>query len=158
MLNRFKKWLPTEDYIKSHKHLRVVSRYLHDKDLWHITEKSTSRAALVGLFMAFVPVPFQMLLAVLAGLPLRANLLISVVLVWLSNPLTMGPMYYGCYLLGKKLLGISNNDTQNFHSISDWLSNAHLIWQPLLLGCFVSGLVCSIVGYVVVKIFWKVLT
>ena len=154
MFNRFKKWLPSQQYIKSHKSLRLINKYLHDEDLWHITPKSTARGVAIGVFYAFIPLPIQMLLAVITGLIFRANLILSVGLVWLSNPLTMGPMYYACYLLGKRILGMNGTKVPAFHSFSEWLSHAYLIWQPLLAGCLVAGGISGLLGYAAVRLFW----
>jgi len=56
----------------------------------------------VGLFCAFVPLPIQMLLAAAAAIIFRVNLPISVGLVWITNPVTIPPMFYFCYKVGTR--------------------------------------------------------
>ena len=46
-----------------------------------------------------------MLLAALIAIWLKVNLPLSVALVWVSNPITMGPMFYFAYKLGALLMG-----------------------------------------------------
>jgi uncharacterized protein (DUF2062 family) len=48
----------------------------------------------VGLFCAFIPVPFQMLLAAPSAIIFSANLPVSIALVWITNPITMPPIFF----------------------------------------------------------------
>jgi len=122
--------------------------------LWHINRRSFSAAVALGIFCAFIPVPFQMLIAAIGAILLRVNILVAVPMVWISNPLTMGPMYYVCYLLGAQML---NLEPQRFHfELSfDWLvTGLAAIWQPFLLGCFTIGAICALAAFVLVRVLW----
>lgn len=44
------------------------------------------RGLAVGAFYAFVPFPWQMLLAAITALWLRFNLPVAVAMVWITNP------------------------------------------------------------------------
>ena len=102
-----KKYMPDHETIRNHPHLnKIFGTLLHDPNLLHLNRRSVSMAFAVGLFMAFVPVPFQMVLAAAAAIIIRCNLPISVGLVWVSNPFTMPPLFYFCYLVGTWILGI----------------------------------------------------
>ena len=122
--------------------------------MWHINRRSCSLAVALGIFCAFIPVPFQMVIAAALAILFRANILLTVPMVWLSNPFTMGPLYYFCYLLGAEMLGI---EPQRFHfELSfDWLlSGLARIWQPFLLGCFTVGAICALASFILVRILW----
>jgi len=106
MRNILKKYSPTPEYIKNHKQLGWLKQHLQNASLWNFNRKSISKAFAVGLFFAFLPMPFQMLLAAPAAIIVSSNLPISIALVWITNPLTIAPIYYGCYKLGSYLLGI----------------------------------------------------
>lgn len=58
-----------------------------------------------------------MLLAAAVAIPLRVNLPLSVALVWLTNPLTMPPIFYGTYLVGVAVLG---HEKQEFAFEPTW--------------------------------------
>lgn len=112
----------------------------------------------MGLFMAWVPVPFQMLLAAGGAILCRVNLPLSVALVWISNPLTMPPLFYGAYLTGCQLLGkpALNIDIQFTWS---WLiSVLETVAPPLLLGSLVLALLSSLLGYTQIRTFWRINT
>lgn len=150
-----KRFMPDHEKIRNHKHLKIFGKLIHDPNLWHLNKKSVSGAFANGLFMAFVPVPFQMVLAAGAAIFARVNLPLSVALVWLTNPITMPPMFYGTYRVGAWLMGI---DTGSFHfELSyEWLmTELAAIWKPFLLGCFVTGVIASVLGYFGIRFLWR---
>jgi uncharacterized protein (DUF2062 family) len=96
----------------------------------------------------------QMLLAACIAIMVHSNLPISVGLVWISNPLTMAPIFYLCYKVGAYLLGIPDQ-AFSFELSWEWLTEGvSQIWWPLLLGSVVCGLVFSILSYVGIRYFW----
>lgn len=112
-------------------------------------------AVAIGLFVAFIPMPFQMVVAAALAIVARVNLPISVALVWITNPLTMPPVMYFSYRLGARLLG------ERVHPISfeptlNWLlTEAKMIWEPLLLGSLICGAFSAIVGYFTIRSLWR---
>ena len=153
--NLLRRWLPHDSRFREHKHLRWLGRRLHDPNLWHLNRRSVSGAAFVGLFMAWVPLPTQMLLAGIFALWLRVNLPVAVVLVWITNPLTIPPMSYFAYKVGARLLGRPAQEMQVELSL-DWLGDqlGH-IWAPMLVGSLLIGLVSGLIGLVAVRMLWR---
>lgn len=149
------RYMPDCDKVRNHKHLRCFGRWLHKSALWKLNRRSVAMAVAVGLFFAFVPVPFQMILAAGGAVYFNANMPISVGMVWLTNPLTMPPVFYFAYLVGDWLLGSQGGEFQ-FEASWDWLVHglAH-VWQPFLLGCFVLGVSSALLGYVGMHVTWR---
>ena len=110
MKDRWRKLIPSRDSLREISALRPVARWLNRSELWHFNRRSLSGAAFVGLFSAFIPVPSQMLLAALIAIVTRVNLPLSVALVWITNPITIPPMFYASYRLGAWILGIDAAD------------------------------------------------
>jgi len=153
--NLIKKYLPDPEFIKEHKHLKIFGDLLHSANLWHLNRRSAAGACAIGLFMAFVPVPFQMLLAASCAMLFRVNLPLSVALVWISNPITMPPMFYATYVLGAWLLQTPVHPFA-FELTMEWLIQAISLYGPaFLLGCFVAGTFFSILGYFSVRWLWR---
>jgi uncharacterized protein (DUF2062 family) len=156
MPRRFiKRYMPDPNSIREHKSLRFFGRLLHDPNLWHLNRHSVARAMAVGLFAAFMPIPLQMLLAAGLAIWVRGNLPISVSLVWLTNPLTMPPIFFLTYTLGAWLMGApprSLPDALTWEWISGQLST---LWQPFLLGSLVTGVVAGALGYGLTMLYWR---
>ena len=102
----FRRYLPSPREVRHNRQLRLaLGELLHDPNLWHLNRRSVSGAFAVGLFLAWIPLPIQMVSAGLLALLLRVNLPLAVVLVWITNPLTMGPMFWSAWWLGAWILG-----------------------------------------------------
>ncbi len=154
MKKTLKRLSPDPEALKNHKYLGWLSKHLHDASLWNFNRRSISKAFAVGLFCAFIPVPFQMLLAAPAAVLFSANLPLSVALVWITNPVTMPPIYYGCYKLGAWILGVEVQ--QDFVMSLDYVWEVFgVIWQPFLLGCMVVSAVSAFTGYWLIQSIYR---
>lgn len=139
----FQRWLPSVSQVKSHPKLQWLSTWLHEPQLWHYSRRALAGGTAVGLFSAFIPIPIQFVLAAILAVMLRVNLPLSVTLVWISNPLTMGPIFYFTYQVGMVLLGWSPEQVT--------LTN---FWLPLCLGSLVIAVSSASLGYWLVSILW----
>lgn len=151
-----KRYMPSPERIKQNKSLRFMGTMLHDPNLWHLNRHSVARAMAVGLFVAMLPIPMQMLLSAVIAMPLRANLPISIGLVWLTNPVTMPAVFYIQYKIGSMLLGAPERSMPMELSLTWLTSEIHLIWQPLLLGAVLIGAVLAAVGYAGTMLYWRI--
>lgn len=142
------KFIPDHNVIKQHKNLQFLGDKLHDPNLWHLNRRSASMAFAVGLFCAWIPTPGQMAIAAIGAFYFRGNLPVSIALVWITNPVTMPPLFYFAYLVG---LSVLNLPTATF-SVNAVLSSDILF--PFLTGCLIIGVVCSTVGYFGINYFW----
>lgn len=151
-----RKYMPDHEKIRNHVHLnRLFGNLLHDPNLLHLNRRSVSSAFAVGLFIAFVPIPFQMVLAAAVAILVRCNLPIAVTLVWITNPFTMAPIFFFCYKVGTWFLEAPIRQIQ-FSPSWEWFSTElGILWQPLLLGCFVVGLISAVLGYGLVRLLWR---
>ena len=152
----FKRFMPDHHAIRNHKYLSIFGERLHDPNLWHLNRRSASGATAIGLFMAFVPLPFQMVFAALGAFWFRVNLPIAVALVWLTNPITMPAIYYATYKFGSWVIGRPAPENA-FHFSYEWFTRElTVIWQPFLLGSLLAGLVFGLVGYFAVRALWRI--
>ena len=151
----FQRFLPHRKTIKEHKLLQVFGDWLHEPNLWHLSRRSVAGAFAVGLFFAWMPVPFQMVLAAGTAILLRTNLPLSVVIVWITNPITIPPMFYFAYTLGTWIVGVPVTDF-SFELSFNWLLNElAAIWKPFLVGCFIMATLSSLLGYTTIQLVWR---
>src|SRR3989338_3309656 len=151
----FKRFMPHPDSIKGNKSLRFLGQVIHDPNLWHLNRHSVARAMAIGLFWARIPMPMQMLAAAATAITARANLPLSIGLVWLTNPITMPPVFYCSYSLGAWLMGTPALQMQDEITLG-WITQilgSH--WQPLYLGSLVAGLFLALSGYVLTQVYWR---
>jgi len=141
--------------IRDHRNLRFLGQMLHHPHLWHLNRRSVAGAFSVGLFVAFVPVPFQMAIAAILAILFHTNLPISVMLVWVSNPVTIPALFYFAYWIGSRILDVPVRRV-NFELSFDWLmTSLHTIWEPFLLGCFILGISCALLGNILMRVLWR---
>jgi len=148
--------MPDYEKIRNNKQLnKVFGTLLHDPNLLHLNRRSVSTAFFVGLFMAFVPLPSQMIMAAAVAILIRCNLPISVGLVWVSNPVTMPPLFYFAYKVGAVILNTPEHKF-SFELSWEWLgTELAAIWEPFLLGCAICGIVFGALGYVLIRLLWR---
>lgn len=145
--------LPDPREILQNKYLRVFGTLLQDPNLWHLNRRSASGAFAVGLFVMYMPPVGQFFMAAAGAIKLRVNLPIAVSLVWLSNPLTIPPMFYLAYVIGGALLGqpIRAFEPAFWLDWHNWLS----VVGPVMLGSLICATVCSLAGYFTIQAIWR---
>lgn len=152
----FKKYAPHPDKIKDNQYLAWLGGALHLPCLWHFNRRNVTLAFGIGFFCMWIPFPFQTLIAAVLAVILRANLPLAVALVFITNPVTIPPMFYSAYELGAFIL---NHDVQTvkFELSIDWLKTTlGQIWQPLLVGCSTLAVISSLIGYYGIQLLWRV--
>ncbi|MDF1641064.1 DUF2062 domain-containing protein [Thalassolituus oleivorans] len=149
------KLFPSPEQVRGNPSLKFLSPLFSKPNLWHINRRAVARAFLIGLFTAFLPLPFQMGIAAFFAFYINANLPISMGLVWISNPITIPPIFYGTYLLGALMLGTPPGDFHIELSL-DWaLNELTAIWIPLFVGSLTVGIVLAVSGYLSIQLAWR---
>lgn len=159
-----RKWIKTQLFekhrIHEHPQLEKFAKVLTREDLWHVNRHSISSATAIGLFCAFIPIPFQMLVALPIAILFRANVFLSLALVWITNPITITPIFYLCYQIGRTVVndGRTVPDGQNIDGFSaQWFSEGlTTVGLPLLVGSLLVGSVLALLGYILVQVAWRI--
>ncbi len=152
--NLVKKWFPGYESVRGHRALGILGPRLRAPDLWHLNRRSVAGAFAVGLFVAFLPIPMQMLLAAIIAIAVRVNLPVSVLLVWVSNPVTIPPILYTAYTIGRWILNEPRR-TLRVELTVEWITRELLtIWVPVMVGSLVLAVVASAAGYLTIRVLW----
>lgn len=153
--HRLRRLIPAAQAFSQHRALRPFGPLIHDANLWHLNRYSVSTAVFVGIFFAFIPLPLQSLMAAGVAIVVRCNLPLAVLLIWISNPVTMPPMFYATYKLGAWLMGIPPQPF-HFEFTREWFALQIIdAWQPLLLGSVVAGLLFGLLGFIAIRLLWR---
>lgn len=135
-------------------HRRVIQPVLRLNDSPH----SLALGVTMGVFVAFTPtVGIQITIVVILGTLLRANRIAAVAMTWISNPVTMIPMYYAYYLLGLFVLRRDGIDREQFNELcrlgdgrSSWQFVAdifHRLGAPLWIGSLIIAVIVTVPVY-----------
>ena len=130
---------------------------LHDPELWHLGRRSVAGGVGLGFFLAFIPLPVQMLFGTLLAVLWRVNLPVTMAAIWLTNPLTMAPMFLFAYKVGTWIVGgDSHISASAFEPTLDFaLTTFRGIWLQLMVGCFVCGVSAGAIGNLAVRWLWR---
>lgn len=109
-----------------------------------------SRGIAIGIFCAFLPMPFEMVPAIFMAVMIGANVPFAVAGVWISNPITWIPLYTPCYLLGAKIMQLEPIPV-------DQISMLQLGWHYVALwaGCLIVGTFVSLSTHFLLNLIWS---
>ena len=119
---------------------KLIEKYNLPRAHLSINRRTVTRGILVGLFWAFIPMPFQMVGVLAVAAIFRFNVPVAIAMVWLSNPLTMPPMYYIEYLTGNLILGRDGLD--GIQLSMEWFTNH---WDDIIVPLYTGAAFYSIV-------------
>lgn len=110
-IRRVKRWLrplPRRTNLRRYPLLKFFAERVRKRSyLWSFRVANVVPALYAGCILSLMPlVGFQIALACLLAVWLRANLPILFGLQWISNPLTIFPIWYGAYQIGRHFLGL----------------------------------------------------
>ena len=124
--------------------------------LLHLNRHSVSLASVCRYFLCLhASTGIQTLIAAAMCFWLGANLPIGLMTIWISNPLTIPPMFYLTHQLGSFLLG---SEPVNFTVTMSWEWFSNLgsgILLPLIAGSLLSGIILASIGYFFILYLWR---
>lgn len=163
-----RRWIPDRHALARSRWLKPLARYLEDDALWASNRRSVGRAVGIGLFFGFLLPIGQFLFAIAVAIVLRAHVGIAAAATLVTNPLTLGPVYWLAYRLGRWLNGagsasaadgaqVAAADTalMQADSASSLLEAAKLAGWPLLSGLLALAVCGAIAGPMLVHLFWR---
>ena len=161
----FRKYLPTRDSVRQNRYIGFFGAALQHHNLWHLHRRSVAGGVAVGLFCGMIPGPLQMLSAALLAILFRVNLPVAVIGTWFTNPLTIVPLYFIAYSLGKFVTGGGGNGApyagpdwfslpfgQWLPALADWLTS---MGKPFILGLVLLAAILAVAGYISVLGAWR---
>lgn len=163
MRRHLRKYLPDHDAIRAHRWLAPFENTLLHPRLWHLNRHSAAGAVAAGMFCGLIPGPFQMLGAALCAVIFRVNLPLALLTTFYSNPLTIVPLYFAAYGLGR--LAISGEGefvappewsaeglAVSVRALIDWMAS---LGKPFGLGLVLLASLLALLGYAVVRLLWR---
>lgn len=163
MRKQLKRYIPDHDAVRSNRWLAPFGSTLLHPRLWHLNRHSAAGGVAVGLFCGLIPGPFQMLSAAVFAVAFKVNLPLALVTTLYSNPLTIVPLYYAAYLLGRIFIDDGGQFVAPpefaWNNIGPWI-DASLDWmlglgKPLALGLPILAVLLAAAGYLGIRATWR---
>ena len=150
-----KKYLPTREQIADIRVLSSLRNFLLEPNLWHMNRYSLSFGFLIGGICCFLPMFFQTVPCVLICIWIRCNVPVAVLVVWISNPITIGPMMYFAYRVGVWMLGTEQEVALLDPSLEWFIDQLSIIWQPLMVGSLACGVAFGLTGFIAIRLYYR---
>lgn len=145
----------------------LLHTLLHADDSAH----QLAMGASIGTLLSFLPIfGIQMVTAFAVATVVRANKAITIPFVWITNPVTVLPVYGACLLLGRWIMRTSGSsspmtakallDKMQPSSFGELFTAAYWsgFWDAsvsigleLWLGCSIVGVIGGVIAYFVVR-------
>ena len=158
----FRERLPDSDSIRRHRWLRPVQHWLHHPNLWHLHRRSVAGGVAIGMFCGLIPGPLQMISAAVLAVIFRVNLPVAMFTTLYTNPFTIVPLYVMAYEIGIRVSGSSNGTVVPAFPELHWNDGLAQMWawllalgKPLLIGLPLLAVGLAIIGYVAVRLVWR---
>ena len=149
IIRKLRRHLPSSKQIQEYRYLHFFGDSLKQAELWTFNRQTTAKGISIGIFCAFLPMPFEMIPAIFLALMLRGNLPFAIAGIWISNPVTWVPLYTPCYFLGAWIFGIEPIQLTEIRILELGL---HYI--ALWLGCLIVGTTIAISTHFTISFLW----
>jgi uncharacterized protein (DUF2062 family) len=148
-VRRILRRLPTRSNVERFPLLRRFASQVRARPyLWSFRRASVLPSLYVGSVLAMMPLyGAQIPLALGAALLVRGNLTVMVALQFITNPLTLGPIYVADYVVGARVL----------EALGMWGDGAAFGVHPKLTATFLGGAVLGLGVAVVADLLWRLM-
>lgn len=154
VIQRLKALTPCREQLEANPSLSRLAPYLTNPKLWHWSRRGVAMGVAIGLFIGFLIPIAQILLSAAAAVVFRANMPVAAAGTFVTNPLTVPPIYYTAYHLGSWVTGTSATATVS-------LSDPFTIWEhigsigvPLFAGLAITACFAAIASYFLISQAW----
>jgi hypothetical protein len=163
---QLRKYLPTPEAIFQYRVFRWMKPVLGHPRLWHLHRRSVALGIGIGLVTGLIPLPVQMLMAIIIAIIVRANLPAAAAATWATNPFTFIPLYLLAYQCGAWVTGATAPGAVPPEMVWNWegIKNALpllLAWieaagHTLLIGLAILSVLLALGGYLAIMLAWRV--
>lgn len=143
----------------------IIHKVLHADDTPH----RVALGVAIGIFVGLTPtVGFQMVIALAVATAFRANKVVCLPMVWITNPFTMFFIYPLCHRLGSGLIGSAQDEQTavgtmfalveelkvgglaRFFELGFWnevFLGLTRVGAELWVGCLLAGFIAAVISY-----------
>ncbi len=136
-------------------YLRPFRAILAHPTFFAVNRRSIAGGLWLGVLIGLIPLPAQTLIALIIAVLIRVNLPVAALSVWVTNPLTLFPIYLFEYRLGTLILDVPPKPFSIELSWSWLVTELAAYWKPLMLGSVITATVVASLCYLTVSLTWR---
>ena len=160
-----RKYMPTREQLAENKYLTPIAHRFLTPELWRFTRRSVPRGVALGIFAGFIIPLGQIFLAAFMALPARANVPLSVLVTFITNPFTFPFWAVLANRVGAFILKIDLNMTGG--AAQEEIASGRWSWLiemfegvgvtvlVTIFGFVVLAVVGAAVGYLLASFVWR---
>ena len=157
--------MPTREEMAQNKYLAPIAHRFLTPELWRFTRRSVPRGVALGIFAGFIIPVGQIFLAAFMALPARANVPLSALVTFITNPLTFPFWAVVANKLGAFILKVDLATTGG--AAHDEISSGRWAWflelfegvgitvLVTIFGFIVLAIVGAAIGYLLAGVVWR---
>lgn len=146
--------ISSREELEANRWLKVLAPYLADTKLWHWSRRGVAAGVAIGLFVGLLIPVAQILLAAVAAVVLRANIPVAAAATFITNPLTVPPIYYAAYYLGTWATGSAAPAALSLADPASIWENIGTIGMPLFAGLGIAATTLALASYLLISQAW----
>ena len=153
LFSRIKTALPPRESLAAHPWLKPVAHRVLDPQLWRLQHEAVARGVAIGIFWAFAIPVAQFAAATAHCVWWRANIPVAAGMTLATNPFTIGFWLWLAYQLGSLVLDAP--PPVSLAESAGLLAKLTSFGAPALLGMGIFAIGGAAIGYVTVKLVWR---
>ncbi len=155
-----RRYAPSAETLRRSRWLQWLGPRVREPQAWRFDRRRVARGVAIGVFTAVLVPLGQIPLAAIAALLWRASPLAAAAATFVSNPLTIGPLYFAAYQLGAVVLqAFGPRAAAPAVTAGEWLDAGWSVFlvhgQPLLLGALLMASMAAAAGYGLTQVLWR---
>lgn len=154
IFRKLRRKLPKKHEIENTPSLSMLKKFWSRSELWAMNRNSLPMGISIGVFCAFLPMPFEMVVAAFLAVAFGGNVIFAISFVWISNPFTWVPLYTPCYWIGTRILQIEPIAITNMASLRVGTELGYH-YAALWVGCVSVGLILGFLTFFTLKVIWR---
>ncbi len=160
-----RKYTPTREEMARNKYLAPIAHRFLAPELWRFTRRSVPRGVALGIFAGFIIPVGQIFLAAFLALPARANVPLSALVTFITNPFTF-PFWavvanrVGDFILKLEKAGTGGAATEEMTSgrwswFFEMFEGVGITVLETVFGFVVLAIVGASIGYLLASFVWR---
>lgn len=154
----FRRLMPSRDQLANNKYLAPIAHRFLSPELWRFTRRSVPRGVALGLFSAFIIPVGQIFLSAFLALPLRANVPVSALVTFITNPFTFPFWIVVANRVGALFIDFDAVEADELSGGAwSWLVGFFEMAGTTVLGFLVLAVLSSTVGFIIATGVWRII-